>query len=202
LLSRSRYTNALRLRTNTFGVNVALRRCDKNLSVEFRRCHEKTESLGHVLGECVAEKGMRIHRHDKIVEELAAGCERKGLKISREQLFSLQREKLKPDLVIIEGDRALIVDVTVRFENGNSLARGATEKVTKYQPLADYIVAEGTVRGAQVLPIVFGCRGAIPNMTLEAQPSLGLNKKRPGRYFATVAIRSNVEIACMHLDYT
>jgi hypothetical protein len=80
----------------------------------------------------------------------------------------LQKGRLEPDLVVIDGERALIVDVTVRFESGYSLARGVTEKVTKYQPLADYIVAEGTVRGAQVLPIVGGCRGVTPNMLLKA----------------------------------
>jgi hypothetical protein len=202
LLSTSRYTDALRLRTNTFGVNVALRRADKNVSAECRRCHEKTESLGHVLGECLAGKGMRIHRHDQMVEKIATECEQKGLKVSREQLFSLQREKLKPDLVVIGEERALIVDVTVRFESGDSLARGAAEKITKYQPLADFMVLEGSVTEAQVLPIVVSSRGAMPSRTIKALKTLGLNEKHLGRYLALLAVRSIVEIACMHLDYT
>jgi hypothetical protein len=52
----------------------------------------------------------------------------------------VQEGRLKPDLVVIEGKRALIVDVTVRFESGDNLARGASEKIEKYQPLADYFV--------------------------------------------------------------
>jgi hypothetical protein len=54
VLSSSRYADALRMRTNMFGVNVALRRADKDLEVNCRRCHGKPETLGHVLGECAA----------------------------------------------------------------------------------------------------------------------------------------------------
>jgi hypothetical protein len=89
-------------------------------------------------------------------------CEERGYKTAREQLSSVRGEKLKPDLVVTDGERALIVDVTVRFESGDSLARGSIEKITKYQPLADYFVSQGTAREAKVLPIVIGSRGAVP----------------------------------------
>ena len=202
VLSSSRYTDALRLRTNTFGVNVALRRADKSLPVDCRRCKEKPESLGHVLGECVAGKGMRIQRHDKMAAFIATKCEEKGYLTTREQLFSVHGEKLKPDLVVTDGDRALIVDVTVRFESGDSLARGAAEKIEKYQTLADYFVSQEVAREAQVLPIVVGSRGAIPKNTLKSLNTLGLDGKRLGKYLAICALGSSVEIACMHLDYT
>jgi hypothetical protein len=136
VLSSSRYTDALRLRTNTFGVNVALRSADKGLPVDCRRCKEKPENLGHVLGECVAGKGMRIQRRDKMAAVIATKCEEKGYKTTREQLFSVRLEKLKPDLAVTDGELALIADVTVRFESGDSHARKSTEKITKYQPLA------------------------------------------------------------------
>jgi hypothetical protein len=152
----SRYTDALRLRTNTFGVNVALRRADKDLPVLCRRCNEKPEFLGHVLGECVAGKCMRIQRHDRMADNIGKKCIEMGYKVEREQLFSVQGCKLKPDLVIIDGERALIVDVTVRFESGDALAWGASEKIEKYQPLADYFVSQGAAQESQVLPIVVG----------------------------------------------
>jgi hypothetical protein len=46
VLSTSRYKDALRLRTNTFGVNVALRRADKDLPVDCRRCHINVNPWG------------------------------------------------------------------------------------------------------------------------------------------------------------
>jgi hypothetical protein len=135
-LSSSRYTDALRLRTNMFGVNVALSRADKGLPVDCRCCKEKSETLGHVLGECVAGKGTRIQSHDIITAVIATKCEEKGYRITRQQLFSVREDRHKPDLVT-DGERALNVDVTVRFESGDALVRGTAEKIAKYQPLAD-----------------------------------------------------------------
>jgi hypothetical protein len=85
---------------------------------------------------------------------IATKCEEKGYTIVREQLFSVREERLKPDLIVTDGERALIVDVTVHFETGDSLARGAAEKIAKYQTLADCFVSQGTAREAEVLPIV------------------------------------------------
>jgi hypothetical protein len=118
VLSCSRYWNALKLGTNTFGVNVALKRADKILPVDCCRCKDKPESLGHVLGECVPGNCMRIQRHDNMVAVLDEKCEGEGYKFGREQLLSVHGIKFKPDIVIRDGERALIVDVTVRFESG------------------------------------------------------------------------------------
>jgi hypothetical protein len=120
-LCSSRYTDALRLRTNTFGVNVALNRADKDLGVDFRRYHGKPETLGHVLGECVAGKSMRIQRHDRMAAFVNTKCEKMGYQVTLEQLFFIGQGRLKADPVVIDGERALIVDVTVRFESGDAL---------------------------------------------------------------------------------
>jgi hypothetical protein len=111
-------------------------------------------------------------------------------------------EKLKPDLVVTDGELALIADVTVHLESGDSLARRSAEKITKYQPLADYFVSQRTAREAHVLPIVIGSRVAVPKKTLKSQSTLGLDRKRLGKYLAICAVGSSVEIACIHLDYT
>jgi hypothetical protein len=89
-MSRSRYTDVLRLRTNTFGVNVALRRAEKDLEVKCRRCHGEPETLEHVLGEFVAGQDMRI-RHDKLAAFVALKCEEKGYQMTREELFSIDQ---------------------------------------------------------------------------------------------------------------
>jgi hypothetical protein len=202
VLSSSRHTDALRLRTNTFGVNVALRRADKDLEVDCRRCHGKPEMLEHVLGKCVAGRDMRIERHDKMAAFVAAKCEENGYQSTREQLFSIEQGRLKPDLVVLDGERALIVDETVRFESGDALSREASEKIEKYQPLADYLVSQRAVREANVLPIVVGSRGAITQATLKSLAMLGLDMERVGKYLTICAVTTGVEIACMHLDYT
>jgi hypothetical protein len=111
---------------------------------------------------------------------IATNCEEKGYKVTREQLFSVQEGKLKPDLVIDE-ERSITVDVTVRFRSGDALARGAAEKLAMYRYLANYLMSQGTVREAHVLQIVVGSRGAIPRNTLTSLTTLGLDGKRLGK---------------------
>jgi hypothetical protein len=53
---------------------------------------EKPETLGHMLREFVASKGMRIQRHDKMAAVTAKKREEKGYKATRKQLFSVQEE--------------------------------------------------------------------------------------------------------------
>jgi hypothetical protein len=77
--SSSRYTDT-GVRTNMIGVNVALRKADRGLLVDCRRCKEKPETLGHVLEVCVAGKGVRIQRQDNMVATIASKCEEKGYK--------------------------------------------------------------------------------------------------------------------------
>lgn len=88
--------------------------------------------------------------------------------------------RLKPDLVVTDGERAVIVHVTVRFE-WRPRARGTAEKIAKHQTLADFFISQGTARDAQVMPIVVGSRGAIPMDTLKALTTLVLDGKRLGK---------------------
>jgi hypothetical protein len=92
----------------------------------------KTETFGHVLGECVAGKDMRIERPDNMAAFVTTKYEENGYQSTREHLFSIEQGRLKPDLVVLDGERAPIVDVTVRFESGDALSRGASEKIEKY----------------------------------------------------------------------
>ena len=71
LLKSTRYISAIHMRTNTFGTRVAMARAYKGTDVTCRRCREQTETLGHVLGQCIYMKPARIRRHDDLVEFLA-----------------------------------------------------------------------------------------------------------------------------------
>jgi hypothetical protein len=90
-------------------------------------------------------------------------------------------------------------DVYVRFESGESLARGAAEKIAK---LADFFVSQGTAREAQVLPIVVDSRRAIPKDTLKALNILWLDGRRLELFLAKCGVGSSVQVTCMHLNYT
>lgn len=202
VLRPKRFIDALKLRTNTYGVNVTLARADKNRNVACRRCHEKPETLGHVLGECVAGKGMRINRHNAIVERIAEESTKRGYVVAREPEHLVEERRLKPDLVLTNEEGVLVVDVTVRYENGSSLYDAHQEKVSKYRALAENL-AGGQGRIAKVLPIVIGSRGAIPFETRDCLTTLGVvGRLRLEKYLSLLALGSSLDIVYAHLDYT
>ncbi|XP_017794406.1 PREDICTED: uncharacterized protein LOC108575978 [Habropoda laboriosa] len=60
LLKASRYLDALKLRTNTFGTRVAMKRAKKEIDYTCKRCGTQAETLGHILGNCTHSEPMRI----------------------------------------------------------------------------------------------------------------------------------------------
>jgi hypothetical protein len=116
-----------------------------------------------------------------MADHIAKKCKEKGYKIEREQLFSVQGSRLKPDLIVMDEERALIVDVTVHLESGDAFARGASEKIEKYQPLVDYFVSQGAAQEAQVLPIVVGSRGSHTQENFEIPKNFGTRSWTPGQ---------------------
>jgi hypothetical protein len=76
LLKPSRYIDALKLRTNSFGTRSVLARADKNIDVACRICRTQPETLGHILGLCQYTKGLRIKRHDEAKMTLADNLKR------------------------------------------------------------------------------------------------------------------------------
>ena len=67
----------------------------------------------------------------------------------------------KPDLVIKNGERVLVVDVTVRYENKDYLAKAEKEKIEKYRPCLKALKELFNASGGEILPVVLGSRGTI-----------------------------------------
>lgn len=138
-----------------------------------RRCY-KSKTLGHVIGECLTGKLNRIQGHDKIVQLVADKCIEASLLTAREQAFDTEEGTLRPDLVVLFGQSALIMDVTIRFEQAKSFAEAASEKVAKYERIFQEVKRCMGASSAEVLPLVFGSRGAIPQGTIWNLTRLGL----------------------------
>jgi hypothetical protein len=105
----------------------------------------------------------------------------------------------KPDLVIKDHDRLMVVDVTVRYENRTSLADAHREKARKYKQTAEYIKQKLGCSKAEVLLIIVGCRDAIPR-SMENLSKLDIR----GKDLITIsmtALRSSIEIANAFIDY-
>ena len=81
---------------------------------------------------------------------------------------------LRPDLVIVTPGKAIIVDVTVRFEQDNSLEEAMREKIDKYRQIFAAVKRDMGVSDVKVLPVVIGSRGAMPRATIKNLEALGI----------------------------
>ena len=199
LMKSSRFIDAIRLRTNTFGTRVAMARANKRLITVCRRCGEHQETLGHILGQCVNTKPARIKRHDDIVDFLAGALSKRGTVI-KEPTMTDNGELKKPDIVYHHDGIVKVLDVTVVYEKDNYLANAAKVKRDKYDGVAKQMMQRLSGRSCEVMPIVIGSRGTIPKDTRVALKALGF----PVRDILTVslmALRSSVDIACKFIDY-
>jgi len=126
------------------------------------------ENLGHILGMCHYTKNKRITRHDKIKHFIAERL-RQRFSTFIEPAVKVGGDLKKPDLVIKDQDRLMVVDVTVRYENRTSQADAHTEKARKYKQTAEYIKQKLGCSKAKVLHIDVGCRGVKPRSSGESQ---------------------------------
>jgi len=99
-----------------------------------RRCDFESESLGHVLNHCPPALTNIQKRHDDIVRRIktAVGNPRTGCELLYENrtipCTPLEHRRKRPDLVIKNGNKIYVVDVTIPFENGEDAFKEAREK--------------------------------------------------------------------------
>ncbi|TRZ14171.1 hypothetical protein HGM15179_012939 [Zosterops borbonicus] len=99
------------------------------------------ETSAHVIGNCPVTRDVRIKRHNSICEILSHEAKRENWTVYQEpHLRDEKNELYKPDLIFVKGNKAFVVDVTVRYKNNNSsLKEAAAEKAKKYQGLLPQI---------------------------------------------------------------
>lgn len=160
-----------------------------------RRCHDKPETLPHILGECPEGKGPRIERHNFVVYMIEERA-----KEAKEQLFVGTRGPLRPDLVILTRGIAWVVDVTVRFEQGDSLKEAIREKKEKYETFSEAIRRDIKAEEVTVLPIVLGARGGFINETKRNLSLLGISSREKKERIIIGVIKRSVGIIRAHCD--
>lgn len=198
LLKASRYIDAIRLRTNTFGTRVVLARADKKINVSCRRCNAQPETLGHVLGLCQHTKGLRIKRHDEVKLLIAEKLQHSN-EVYIEPSIKVNGNLYKPDLIIKNEERLHIVDVTIRYENRDYLQKAEAEKISKYKECLEFLLNKYKMKKGSILPIVIGSRGAIPLNTRSNLKKLGLNESNI-KIISLKVLQSSIEIANIFLD--
>lgn len=176
MLKPSRFIDVLRLRSNTFGTRTVMARAYKKIGVACRRCRAQPETPGHILGLCQYTKGQRIKRYDEVKSIFAAKL-RKNNEVFVESTLKVGDNLWKPDLVVRNDKRLLVVDITVHYENKDYLQRAEKEKAGKYSSCLQHPKNKFNIGDEEVSPTVLGSRGAITSNTERILKRIGISDK-------------------------
>ena len=107
---------------------------------ECRRCRGTAETQLHALNECRATRDAQIRRHNWVcglLRERALTAEANATVMS-EHRVSVNGEEYRPDLIVVSGNRATVVDVAVCYDNrADRLRARYRDKVRKYEAIRE-----------------------------------------------------------------
>ena len=98
-------------------------------------------------------------------------------------------------------ETAAVVQVTLPFENKQSLQEAAYIMVSKYLPALPTIQDQLHATVGSVIPVVVGARGALPRFTVTALRKLGLGDRLSLTDIVLTSLRTSIDIARCHMDY-
>ena len=90
----------------------------------------RVESLSHILQCCAKTSDVRIHRHNTIVNLLRKQLSKPNRTVLIEPIIPAQQSFIKPDILVIQDNTAIVIDVSV--VDPSNLARAYDEKSKKY----------------------------------------------------------------------
>ncbi|KAL7825010.1 hypothetical protein SRHO_G00342220 [Serrasalmus rhombeus] len=155
------YIAALQLRANVYPTLEFRYRGREGLVASCRRCPSTLESSQHILCLCPAVQGSRIVRHNRVCALLAKAAEVAGWTAHQEKSFHLPSGRsIRPDLVFVRGQFALVVDVAICFERApDTLIEARNRKVARYGKYGRVIGAAMGVRTTKIFGFPLGARG-------------------------------------------
>ena len=93
--------------------------CNRGRKVDkkCRGCKARIETQHHILCACPKTHGLRIHRHEKVIDLLIKEAEENNFSTMKEPRFTTTLGLRKPDLIFFKDNKAAIVDVTIVNES-------------------------------------------------------------------------------------
>ncbi|KGL78284.1 hypothetical protein N309_03757, partial [Tinamus guttatus] len=165
-----------------------------------RHCPAELETCAHIIGYCPAVQEARIKRHNNLCSLLAKEAQELGWVVIylEPHLSDKTNELFKPDLVLVKGIRAIVVDITVCYESGlSTLSDAVAEKVSKYKHLVEEVRALTPVSEIEFVGFPLGARGKWYSDNERLLTDLGLSSsrsKRIVRVFSQRALLSSMDI--------
>ena len=138
-------------------------------------------------------------RHNSIVKRLTnSNC---FGKITTDRTIEQSNLCLRPEIVVEEDNRVLIIDVTCPFDNDDdALSKAAVTKVNKYEPLKAFLESKGKSCG--IYPFVVGALGSWYKQNEILLNKLGMTRRYKSLFrklCCTPAIQGSNNIYRLHL---
>lgn len=191
---------ALRLRSSTFQTRTFSRLGRSWLPATCSLCDYHNETIRHLVGCCPELKPNRMRSHNRVCLFLTGVAESLGWLVHREPHLIGPRGKLGvPDMVMVKGPNALIVDVTIAYESApDTLAKAAAAKVQKYTFLKSTLIALNPgVRAVNVYGFPMGARGKWFHGNMNLLSDLGIGKTRAvalGKTFSRLVLLQTIDL--------
>ncbi|KAL1481667.1 hypothetical protein MTO96_034291 [Rhipicephalus appendiculatus] len=127
-----------RARLNLVPLNGAVMWGAADRDQRCRTCGYQRETLPHVLCHCMARSAVYTARHNVVVTRLRKAASRKFTVAFENRLVG--DTGVRPDLVIVRGEEAIILDVACSFENTpEAFSNTRNDQMAKYEPVATYL---------------------------------------------------------------
>ena len=132
---------------------------NKNGDRSCRRCGYELETLPHVLDHCPPYQPLYTRRHNAIVDRIKQAASYRFQLLGENRI--VDDTLLRPDLVLINNreKRAIIVDVTIPFENRPEAFKAARdEKMEKYKATEQFLRPK--FPNICIAPVIVGALGS------------------------------------------
>lgn len=97
-------------------------------------------------------------------------------------------------------ERVFVVDVTVRHEDEDILDKGHRSELDKYGPILQTLKTRVGAESGEVLPIVVGTRGAMPETTIEALRRINVTDRKTLITLSLITLRNSINMYYTFMD--
>ncbi|KDR10762.1 hypothetical protein L798_15393, partial [Zootermopsis nevadensis] len=114
------------------------------------------ETLPHVINHCMRYSDLMTRQHNSVVSRVKKAAEGKFTIVTENEAV---QGHLRPDLIIAKDNKAMIIDITIPFENRIEAMKEARQwKIEKYKDLARAM--SGRFEEVDVDAIILGSLGS------------------------------------------
>ena len=189
-----------RARLNCLPVNNVKSRWS-NSCPKCRHCNSD-ETLPHVLCHCLRNMPSILRRHNSIVDRIVNAVQ--SGTITTDQQVRAANSRLRPDIIVEEDNKVLIIDVCCPFDSNAEALRDAEQrKLYKYEGLKQFFVGQG--KQCEVFGFVIGALGSWHPANENVLRHLGMSKRYRSLFrklCCTDAIQGSTNIYREHLGIT